>query len=72
MLNLINNQQIIPKLKYVTFNDNVKATLNIQDLGMVDFLFIALPSQNIREVLSKYSIENKNLQIIIASKGIEI
>ena len=72
VLNLINNQKIIPKLKYVTFNDNVKATLNIQDLGMVDFLFIALPSQNIREVLSKYSIENKNLQIIIASKGIEI
>ena len=68
----INNHRLSPKLKYTIFNDNVKSTLNITDLQKVDYLFISLPSQNIREVLNKYSIGNDLQQIIVASKGIEI
>ena len=68
----INNHKLSPKLKYTIFNDNVKSTLNITDLQKVDYLFISLPSQNIREVLNKYSIGNDLQQIIVASKGIEI
>lgn len=67
----INDHKITPKLKYVIFNDNVKSTSNINDLKEVDFIFIALPSQNIRKVLMEYDY-NKYQNIIIASKGIEI
>tara|TARA_Y100001970_G_scaffold283318_1_gene398136 strand:- start:591 stop:1574 length:984 start_codon:yes stop_codon:yes gene_type:complete len=68
----INEKKITPKLKYLTFNNNVKSTLNINDLSNVDYLFIALPTQNIRDVLKNYSLKNDNKKIIIASKGIEI
>ena len=68
----INDNRFNPKLKYVIFNDNVTATEDISILNDSDYLFIALPSQNIREVLSKFKSSNANLQIIIASKGIEI
>ena len=68
----INEHRINPKLKYVIFNDNVNSTSNIKDLYKVDFIFIALPSQNIREVMKEYINEDKNQNIIIASKGIEI
>jgi len=68
----INEYKLNPKLKYAAFNDNVTSTLDLTNLQKVDYLIITLPSQNIREVLKKYSIENKNQQIIIASKGIEI
>ncbi len=72
LANSINEKKIIPKLKYTTFNDNVLCSSNIEDLSDVDYLFIALPTQNVREVLSHYQSNNKDLQIIIASKGIEI
>ena len=68
----INEKKIIPKLKYTTFNDNVLCSSNIEDLFDVNYLFIALPTQSVREVLSHYQSNNKDLQIIIASKGIEI
>jgi len=68
----INDNRFNPKLKYVVFNDNVTATEDISELNDSDYLFIALPSQNIREVLSKFKSSNANLEIIIASKGIEI
>ena len=67
----INEHKFNPKLKYAVFNDNVRATLDLTDLQKTDYLVIALPSQNIREVLKKYSIQKKSQQIIIASKGIE-
>ena len=72
VVNYINEHKFNPKLKYTVFNDNVTTTLDITNLQKVDYLIITLPSQNIREVLKKYSMENKNQQIIIASKGIEI
>ena len=68
----INEHKFNPKLKYAVFNENVKATTNLTDLQETDYLVIALPSENIREVLKKYSMKNKSQQIIIASKGIEI
>ena len=68
----INDHKFNPKLKYAVFNENVTATLDLNDLQKNDYLVITLPSQNIREVLKKYSIKKKNQQIIIASKGIEI
>ena len=68
----INEHKFNPKLKYAVFNENVRATLDLTDLQKTDYLVIALPSQNIREVLKKYSSNKKSQQIIIASKGIEI
>jgi len=68
----INNYKLNPNLKYATFNKNVSSSLNIKDLEDSDYLFIALPAQNIREVLLRYEMINKDQQIIIASKGIEI
>ena len=60
----INEHRINPKLKYVIFNDNVKSTSNLKDLEKFDFIFIALPSQNIREVMKKFN--NSFQNIIIA------
>ena len=68
----INDHRFNPKLKYGVFNDNVTATNDISILNDSDYLFIALPSQIIRDVLSKFKPSNSNLEIIIASKGIEI
>ena len=68
----INAQRLNPRLKSTAFNENVKATSEIEELNMTDYLFIALPVQNIREVLKKYSFKNKKQEIIIGSKGIEI
>ena len=68
----INEHRINPKLKYVIFNDNVSSTSNLKDLHNYDYIFLALPSQNIREVMKEYNNNNKNQNIIIASKGIEI
>ena len=68
----INEHKINPKLKYAVFNDNVTSTSDLTNLQKLDYLIITLPSQNIREVLQKYSIDNKKQQIIVGSKGIEI
>ena len=68
----INNHRFNPKLKYVVFNDNVSAQSNLDLLIDMDYIFIALPSQSIREVFSKINNLNKDQEIIIASKGIEI
>ena len=68
----INEHHFNPKLKYAIFNDNITATDDLALLNDSDYLFIALPSQNIREVLSTLKSSNANLEIIIASKGIEI
>ena len=68
----INEHKFNPKLKYAVFNDNVTSTSDLTNLQKLDYLIITLPSQNIREVLKKYSMKNKNQQIIIGSKGIEI
>ena len=68
----INEHHFNPKLKYAIFNDNITATDDLALLNDSDYLFIALPSQNIREVLSTFKSSNANLEIIIASKGIEI
>ena len=68
----INEHRINPKLKYVIFNDNVSSTLNLKDLYNYEYIFLALPSQNIREVMKAYNYKGKNQNIIIASKGIEI
>ena len=68
----INEYKLNPKLKYSSFNDNVSATDKIHKLQKVEFLFVALPAQNIREVLEKSEFNNKNQHVVICSKGIEI
>ena len=68
----INEHHFNPKLKYAIFNGNITATDDLALLNDSDYLFIALPSQSIREVLSAFKSSNANLEIIIASKGIEI
>ena len=72
VMNSINDHHFNPKLKYATFNDNVKATDNLEEIAKKNIIFIALPSQSIREVLSKSYFQNIDADIIIASKGIEI
>ncbi len=68
----INEHKLNPKLKYSSFNDNVLATSTLKDLRKVEYLFITLPAQNIREVIKEPSLHNKDHHIIICSKGIEI
>ena len=68
----INDHHFNPKLKYAVFNNNVSALLDFDLLQDMDYVFIALPSQSIRNVLSSISFENTKKEIIIASKGIEI
>ena len=68
----INEHKINPKLKYSSFNENVSATSVLSDLKNLSYLFIALPSQIIREVLQDSSLHNKNHNVVICSKGIEI
>ena len=68
----INKFKINPKLKYATFNDNVSATSNLQDLKKSEYLIVALPTNEVREVLSAFKNIEINQQIIIGSKGIEI
>ena len=72
VINSINEHHFNPKLKYVVFNNNVSATLNLNLVKDMDYLFITLPSQAIRKVLLSIDFKNKNQEIIIASKGIEI
>ena len=52
----INEHKINPKLKYSSFNDNVSATTSINDLDDIEFLFITLPAQSIRQVFSEAKI----------------
>ena len=68
----INEHRLNPRLKYSVFNNNVSAHTNLELLSEMDYIFIALPSQNIREVLSIINLPHTNQEIIIASKGIEI
>ena len=68
----INEHKLNPNLKYSSFNDNVSATDQINNLQNVEFLFIALPAQKIREVIENSELNNKNQNVIICSKGIEI
>ena len=68
----INDHKINPKLKYSSFNENVSATLSLNDLQNTKYLFIALPAQNIREVIENSTLHNKNHHVVICSKGIEI
>ena len=72
VMNSINDHHFNPKLKYAIFNDNVKATDDLEEIAKKNIIFIALPSQTIREVLSKAYFHNLDADIIIASKGIEI
>ncbi len=72
VMNSINDHHFNPKLKYAIFNDNVKATDDLEEIAKKNLIFIALPSQSIREVLSKTYFHNLQADIIIASKGIEI
>ena len=67
VMNSINDHHFNPKLKYVIFNNNVKATDNLEEITKKNLIFIALPSQNIREVLSTSYFHNLNANIIIAS-----
>ena len=72
VMNSINDHHFNPKLKYAIFNDNVKATDDLEEIAKKNIIFIALPSQSVREVLSKSYFHNIEADIIIASKGIEI
>ena len=71
-VNSINDHKFNPKLKYTVFNENVTSTENTKTFKDLEYLFIALPSQTIREVLTNLSLTNKDQEIIVASKGIEI
>ena len=68
----INDHKFNPKLKYTVFNENVTSTENTKTFKDLEYLFIALPSQTIREVLTNLSLTNKDQEIIVASKGIAI
>ena len=68
----INKNGINPNLKYTILGKNVGSSSDLSDLMDVDYLFVALPVQSIREVFTKYKDKNKNQKIILASKGIEI
>ena len=68
----INDHKFNPRLKYVSFNENVSATCLIEDLKECEFIFIALPAQKIRDVISQNQFHNKKHNVIICSKGIEI
>ena len=72
VMDSINEHHFNPKLKYAVFNDNVRATDDLEEITNKNLIFIALPSQNIREVLSKSYFKNLESDIVIASKGIEI
>ena len=72
VMNSINDHHFNPELKYAIFNENVKATEDLQEIVKKKFIFIALPSQAIREVLSKSYFQNVEADIVITSKGIEI
>ena len=52
----INEHRFNPKLKYAVFNENVTSTENIKSFNNLDYLFIALPSQTIREVLTSLNL----------------
>ena len=68
----INEHRFNPRLKYAVFNENVSATANLNEAKDMDYLFLTLPSQKIRDVLSKVDLSKNTQEIIIASKGIEI
>ena len=72
VMNSINEHHFNPKLKYAVFNDNVRATDDLEVITKKKMIFIALPCQTIREVLSKTYFQNLESDIIVASKGIEI
>ena len=68
----INEHHLNPVLKYVSFNQNVKATASIEGIINNKYIFIALPTQSIRSVLEHDCFKDIKAHIIIASKGIEI
>ena len=68
----INEHRFNPRLKYAVFNENVSATDDLNEAKDMDYLFLTLPSQKIRDVLSKVNLSKQNQEIIIASKGIEV
>ena len=68
----INEHRFNPRLKYAVFNENVSATADLNKAKDMDYLFLTLPSQKIRDVLSKVDLSKNTQEIIIASKGIEI
>ena len=72
IISSINELKLNPKLKYASFNENVTATGEISKLRKCNYLFISLPTQNIREVCESYGKCEDFQQIIICSKGIEI
>ena len=68
----INEHRFNPRLKYAVFNENVSATADLNEAKDMDYLFLTLPAQKIRDVLSKVDLSKNTQEIIIASKGIEI
>ena len=55
----INDHKFNPKLKYAVFNENVTSTENTKTFKDLEYLFIALPSQTIREVLTNLSLTTR-------------
>ena len=68
----INEHRFNPRLKYAVFNENVSATADLNEAKDMDYLFLTLPSQKIRDVLSKVDLSKNTQEVIIASKGIDI
>ena len=68
----LNDDDNDPSLISKKFWSHVKATSNISELKNSDYIFIALPTQNVREVMHLYGKCNSDQNVIIGSKGIEI
>ena len=68
----INEHHFNPHLKYAIFNENVSATNSLEEVSKKEFIFIAVPSQNIRSVFESPCFKENDSNYIIASKGIEI
>lgn len=63
------NSQYYPNSK---LNDNIKATVDIQDLSKCDIIFLAIPSSAFRETLKNLqNIVKKDVIIVTTAKGIE-
>lgn len=70
VVNSINKQHISPVFPDVLLDKSIKATNDISDLLQLEIIIIAIPAQNIRDVLNQ--IKGFGGEIIIAAKAIEV
>lgn len=61
-----------PKLKNHTISRSIHLTHKISELPLDEMIITAVPSQNLRESISKIPIISKDVLFVNASKGIEV